>query len=340
MKTTIIVNSRKITDRNRSTFDSKTKHPSKWVNLSLVAITSIFCSQTVYSQIIKDIGGVSFTAHTKATFKDMPSSDATNADTKFQLNTYDAWLPLPPVTIGKTTIFSNVNYRLLDFNYEDSNTENPNHVQKIQEIKSVIILRHPISTRWSILGIAMPTLASDTKKNISFEDFYMDGILGVSKRFGRYANLEIGFGVHLMYSYGEMIITPGISIDYHSMDDKWIAQFYWPRLNVLYRLTPNTQVGFAGSIDWTRFNLKNYYDKDKEVDYAQFSTVHFGLQAHQHIAKGITLQLQAGMGLINSYELYDSNQKSVNKYTVSNLPYAKVTLSYRLSGQANSPKRR
>lgn len=341
MKTVLIANCYTLSIKRSPILHNKTKATPKWLSLSLIALAFILYTPDSYSQIIQDVGGVSFTVHAKATFKDMPS-ESDNSDTKFRLSTYDAWLPLPPVTLGKTTIFSNLNYRLMDFKYDDNKIDNPNHLQKIQEMKSVIIIRRPISTRWSILGILMPTLASDTKTKISFDALYMDGILGVSRRFGSHSNVEIGLGVHVMYSYGETIITPGISIDYRSTDDKWLAQFYWPRLNVLYRVTPITQLGFAGSIDWTRMNLTNYIHKqeNKEVDYAQFSTVHFGLQVHQKITKGITLQLQGGMGLINSYELYDSNQKSIKKYAVSNLPYAKITLSYRINNQPNRAKRR
>ena len=329
MKTLIIANNNKLSSSSLFTFRPILQSPAKKASILLATLSLCLCSAKGYSQIIDDIGGIGLTSHTKVSFKDMPSSD-TNPDTKFQLNTFDAWIPLPPVTIGKTTIFSNLNYRYMDFNYDNNQVESPDQIQKIQEIKSVIIVRHPIAPKWSILAIAMPTLASDTKRGISTEDLILDGILGVSKRFGRNNNLEIGFGVHAMYSYGDLLITPGISIDYHSNDNKWLAQFYWPRLNVLYSLTPKTQVGIAGSIDWTRFNLKNYISKDKEVDYAQFSSIHAGLQVHQQLFKNITLQVQAGMGLGNSYELFDTNQKTVTKYSISTMPYAKISLSYRM----------
>lgn len=341
MKTTIIANTYSLSIKRSSILYSTIKPTSKWVNLFLIVLASIFYMPYSYGQIIQDVAGVSFTAHSKASFKDMPTT-GDHSDSKFQLNTYDAWLPLPPMKLGKTSVLSNLNYRLMNFDYDDNNTDDSNHIQKIEEIKSIIIIRRPISTKMSLFGVFMPTLASDTKTKISFDDFYIDGILGVSRRFGSQSNLEIGVGVHVMYSYGETIITPAVSLDYQSTDGKWLAQFYWPRLNILYRIKPNTQIGFAGSIDWTRFNLKDYTPKqeNKKVDYAQFSTVHFGLQAHQKIVKGLTLQLQAGMGLINSYALYDNNQKSVNKYTVSKMPYAKISLSYRINAQPQNAKRK
>ncbi|MGY0036503.1 DUF6268 family outer membrane beta-barrel protein [Pedobacter sp. NJ-S-72] len=164
----------------------------------------------------------SVTAHNKATFKDLPSESSLTGN-KFQLNTYDAWLPVPPFRIGRTSIFSNLNYRLMDFNYENNTIADPNRIEKIHEIKSVIIIRHPISSKWSVLVIAMPTVAADFKKSVSFDDLILDGILGVSKKFGTESNLEIGFGVHAMYSFGETLITPGISIDYRSTNNKWLA---------------------------------------------------------------------------------------------------------------------
>lgn len=103
---------------------------------------------------------------------------------------------------------------------------------------------------------------------------------------------------------------PGISIDYRSTNNKWLAQFYWPKLNVLYNVSPNTQIGLAGSIDWTRFKLKSFRGYNgKEADYAQFSSIHGGLQVNQRIAGGIWLQVQGRRRTFNSYELFDKTRK-------------------------------
>lgn len=297
MKTLIAVRSGDIrNDIQITSYWWEYKGITKWSCLCVITLTLLFSSES-YSQIIQDVGGIAVTAHSKATFKDLPSGSSLS-ENKFQLNTYDAWLPVPPFKIGRTSIFSNLNYRLMDFHYDNKTIDDPNRIDKIHEIKSVIIIRRPIADKWSVLAIAMPTLASDFKKSVSFDDLILDGILGVSKRFGSQSNLEIGMGVHALYSFGETLITPGISVDYRSTNNKWLAQFYWPRLNVLYNVSANTQVGLAGSIDWTRFKLKNYQGYNgKEVDYAQFSTIHGGLQVHQRLIGGIWLQVQGGVGL-------------------------------------------
>ena len=328
MKTLIVIKNGDVGSRLSVTPHGKYKALIKCARLYLVALFSIFFINNSYSQLIQDIGGIAVTSHNKADFKDFPSESLSSAN-KFQLNTYDAWLSVPPVNIGKTSIFTNLNYRLMDFNYDDNTIDDPNRIGRIQEIKSTIIIQHPISRKWSVMAIAMPTLAGE--KSVSFDDLILDGILGVSKKIGSESNLEIGFGVHALYSFGETLITPGITVDYRSTNNKWLAQFYWPRLNVLYNVSSNTQVGLAGSIDWTRFNLKNYRGyNDREIDYAQFSTIHGGLQIHQRLIGGLWLQAQGGMGLLNSYELYDTNQKTVNKFSISNMAYGKAALTYRI----------
>ncbi|MCL1671457.1 DUF6268 family outer membrane beta-barrel protein [Elizabethkingia sp. HX XZB] len=323
MKTLLILKNRDY----KSLLHGINKAITRCLYLCLIASFTIFFSNRIHAQIIQDIGGISVTSHSKATFKDLPL-ESPDPENKFRLNTYDAWIPIPPVRIGKTSIFGNLNYRLMDFNY-DNNIEDPNRLKRIQEIKPTIIIRHPISEKWSILAIAMPALAGE--KSVSIDNLVLDGILGVSKKFGPESNFEIGVGVHALHSFGETLITPGISIDYRSTDNKWLAQFYWPRLNVLYNVSPNTQIGLAGSIDWTRFKLKSFRGYNgKEADYAQFSSIHGGLQVNQRIAGGIWLQVQGGAGLFNSYELFDKNQKTVNNFTVSNMAYGKVTLTYRI----------
>ncbi|QIH32714.1 DUF6268 family outer membrane beta-barrel protein [Sphingobacterium sp. DR205] len=329
MKTLIAIRNLGIRTDLQFTSYCKNRMTPRWSYLGIFILTLLFSNKS-NSQIIQDVGGIATTVHGKANFKDLPSESSLSGN-KFQLKTYDAWLPIPPLKIGRTSVFSNLNYRLMDFNYGNETIEDPNRIERIHEIKSVIIIRHPISGKWSILGIAMPTLATDFKKSLSLDDLILDGILGVSKKFGAESNLEIGFGVHALHSFGETLITPGISIDYRSPNNKWLAQFYWPRLNVLYSVSANTQVGLAGSIDWTRFNLKNYRGySGKEVDYAQFSTIHGGLQVHQRLIGRIWLQVQGGMGLLNRYELFDINQKTVNDFSISNMAYGKAALSYRI----------
>ncbi|WP_212005298.1 DUF6268 family outer membrane beta-barrel protein [Chitinophaga sp. HK235] len=297
---------------------------------SILVVSLTLFSNHIFAQSIKDLAGVSFTTHTESQFNDLPEGSGLGGN-KFKYNTYDAWLPLPPLHFGKTEIFSNVNYRLMDFSFDRSATQHLYQLDKIHEVKAVMIVRHPIARKWSVLGILIPTLASDFKSSLSSDDLIVDGIYGVSKKFGKHSNLEIGMGVHVMYSFREFLITPGISVDYRSNNGKWIGQFYWPRLNVVYNLSQNTQVGIAGSIDWTKYNLKNYTDfEGKEIDYAQFSTIHAGVQFNQRIYKNLWFQLQGGMGLFGSYKLFSPQHDTIRNFGVDNTVYGKAMITYRL----------
>jgi hypothetical protein len=298
-----------------------------------ILCTSILLGLTTLSanaQLIRDIAGVGVTVNATNKFKDVPTSSLLNGN-NFDLTTYDVWVPLVPLKFGKTRVFSNVNYRYFDFNYENKTENDPYVIDNISEIRGQIIVVSPISKRLSIQAITIPTVASDFKGTFSSDDIILDGIYGISRKFGKNANLEIGFGVHLMYSFGELLVTPGITVDYRSTDKKWIAQFYWPRLNVLRNISKNTQIGLAASIDWTRYNVKNYTDlQGYQIDYAQYSTIRSGIQFNQKLFGSVWLQLQGGVGLGNSYKLYDSKNENVRDFGFDTKPYGRLSLSYRI----------
>ncbi|CAA9198740.1 hypothetical protein FLACOL7796_02304 [Flavobacterium collinsii] len=297
---------------------------------SLVLLTLFIClPNKFYAQLITDGAGVSVSVNGKSSFENVSTLDPYYGN-KFRYNTYDFWLPIPSFKIGKTRILGIVNYRVLDFTFDKDFKDSPNHITKIQEIKPTIVVRRPFGQRWAVFGIFLPTVASDFKDSFSINDMVLDGIFGVSRKFGEKSNLEIGIGPHIMYAFDKFLITPAISVDYKSNNGKWMAQLYWPRVNVFRNLGNTTQVGVAGSIDWTLHNLQNYRNNEGlEVDYAQFSAVHGGLQINQRLFDGFWLQLQGGIGFANKYTLYDSDNNSITNYKTKEIPYAKMMLTYR-----------
>ncbi|WP_233430786.1 DUF6268 family outer membrane beta-barrel protein [Flavobacterium tructae] len=298
--------------------------------LSFVLVTLFFCfPNKFYAQLIADGAGMSITVHGRTNFKNLSTVDLYYGN-KFKYNTYDFWLPIPPFKIGKTRILGTVNYRVLDFTFDRDIEISPNYITKINEIKPTIVVRHPIGKRWAAFGVFIPTIASDFKNSFSMNDMVFDGIFGVSRKFGEKSNLEIGIGPHVMYAFGKFLITPAVSLDYKSNNGKWLAQIYWPRVNVFRNLGNNTQVGLAGSIDWTLHNLQNYKnDQGEEIDYAQFSAIHGGLQINQRLFDGFWLQLQGGLGFANKYTLFNSNNDTISNYKAKETPYVKMMLSYR-----------
>jgi hypothetical protein len=298
--------------------------------LSLVLLTLFLgLPNKFYAQLITDGAGVGVTVNGKSSFKSL-SSESPYFGNEFKYTTYDYWLPIPSFKIGRTRILGTVNYRIMEFTFDKEIVVNPNYITKIQEIKPTIVVRRPFGNRWASFGIFIPTVASDFKNPFSMNDMVFDGIFGISRKFGEKSNLEIGIGPHVMYAFGKFLITPAISVDYKSNDGMWFAQLYWPRVNAFRKLGNSTQVGVAGSIDWTLHNLKNYKNAEgEEIDYAQFSAVHGGLQISQRLFDGFWLQLQAGVGFANSYTLFNAKNDTISNYKAKEMPYAKMMLTYR-----------
>lgn len=282
-----------------------------------------------YEQLITDAAGVGSTINGKSSFEHLSSSDL-YYENKFSYNTYDLWLPIPAFKIGKARVLGIINYRFLDFKFDKGSKEDTHQITKIEEIKPTFIIAYPLEKKWSVFAVLIPTFASDFKNPASISDLIFDGIIGVSKKVSKESNLEIGIAPHILYAFGKILITPAISVDYKSNNDKWIAQLYWPRVNVFRNLGSNTQFGVAGSIDWTLHNVKNYKNQHgTEIDYAQFSAVHCGLQINHRLYSHFWLQLQGGVAFANQYTLYDLDNNSTITYKTKEIPYAKMMLTYR-----------
>lgn len=296
----------------------------------LVVLIVLICAHNrVSAQLITDAMGVSVTKHFNSNFKSQ-SPDNQYSENDFSYTTYDAWLPIPVFRIGKASIMGTVNYRLMDFDFDKDMSINPNYLDKINEIRPTIVIKYPVSNRWTAFGVLIPIVASDFKGAFTSDDVVLDGILGISRKFGSKSNLEIGIGPHVMYYFGKFMVTPAVSIDYKSNNGKWVAQAYWPRVNILRNIGTSTQIGLAGSIDWTIHNLKNYKNSEgKEIDYAQYSAIHGGLQINQRLFDSFWLQLQGGLSFANKYELFDSNNKTISNYKADEALYGKLMLTYR-----------
>lgn len=295
----------------------------------------VACSIYTQAQFIQDAAGVSFTTFGGNHFTDAPAGHALG-DNDFTLNTLDVWAPLPLIKGKKTIVFSTINYRQMQFDFEQDDALQSYDPQKIHEAKAMIVLKSSLSQRWSIIGIALPTVASDFEGSLEGDDFIADGVLTAARKFGRNQNFELGFGVYAMYSFNEVMVTPAISLDYLSNNKKWVAQFYWPRLNVFYNLSQGSQIGVAGSIHFNRYNLVNYNDsQNREVDYAEYTSIQNGLQFNQRLFSNVWLQLQGGMSVANGYKRFDVNNNEVLSLSADNSFYGKAMLTNRFQGPLN-----
>jgi Domain of unknown function (DUF6268) len=298
--------------------------------LLTISLLLLHCN-IVLAQLYQDAGGVAITVHSKSEIKTLPNGSPLTGR-KFSFITYDIWTPFPFFKVGKAEVFSTLNYRMLDINYDQNISLDPNRPDKIHEVKSVIFIKYPLAKSWSLVGLAMPSLASDFRAPICNDDVLLQGALAITKKIGIASDLEIGLGLFATYVFGELQFIPAFTLNYESANGKWIGQAYWPRFSMLYNVNKNSQFGFAASIDGTEYNLKNYIDLQGEsIDNADFTIIHTGLQYNRRMYKDFWLQVQGGIAMGNQYQLFDSNNEEIVNadYSLKDMTYAKVMMTYR-----------
>lgn len=298
-------------------------------NIYIVVFICLTKISNLNAQIIEDIGGITYTIYENGEVKN--STELNNRS--FSFSSIDAWIPIPELKIGKTSVFSNLNYRYLAIEYANDQALFSYRPNSLQEIKSTIFIDHSINKDWSIFGMVIPSLASDFRGEISSNDFLIQGGFAVMKKLKSKSNLKVGVGVFASYVFGEITYLPSLVMDYKSANGKWIAQAYWPKFNVLRNLKSNWQVGVAASIEGTQYNVKNFIaPSGSEVDYAEYSIIQTGIQINKKLYKSIWMQLQTGYAYNNKYILFDKNSNKIENgdYSLENLFYGKILVTYRL----------
>lgn len=306
-------------------------------NLYLLILTiSVF--NAVEAQTIRDLMGVSYTHFNSTKFSQTPINSEYN-DNSFTIGAYDIWFSGKPLKIKKSTIYSNFLFRNIHFNYNNE-INDEYKLDDIYELKATFVYNQPLSTRLFLVGIVIPNLASDFKNSLSANDIIVDGIINVGRKFGNNKNFQFALGPHFFYGYGELLITPAITLDYKSNNGKWLANIYWPRINITREINKNIQLGVVGTIDYIPFKLKQgVIQAGTSIDHAQFNNYRAGVQYNHRLFSKIWLGVQAGYSFGSDYSMYTSNpnfsivvpkNEAVSTTKIENTTYAKCMITYKL----------
>jgi hypothetical protein len=297
----------------------------------MVLLMVMFNTDTLLAQLYQDAAGISTTIRSSSELRKNTHADSLQ-NRSFRFRSVDIWAPLPITKIGRNDFFATVNFHQSEITYANQQAIDATRPERIYDIKTFMMMRVPLNKSLGLLLIAMPTLSSDFRERFSTDDFIMQGAVVLNKKIKSASDLELGVGIFTTYIFGEAILLPAITFDYKSANGKWLAQGYWPRFTFLRNINQNNQLGLAISIDGSRYNIQNFISDDNEqVEMAEFSIIHTGLQYNRKIFKNIWSQLQTGIAFNNQYNLVDRDLNTIKNgdYSLENMAYSKLMITYR-----------
>ena len=223
----------------------------------------------------------------------------------------------------KTVLQVGLSWEWRQFEYRRFPDGDPD-INGIHDGQLTLMMTHILSEKWSLLGIAIPGLASDLKGSLTSDDFNFQVVLAAIRKAG--PRFSYGFGVVYSTHFGEPVPLPVLMIDVNNgkklswltilpiSSALWYAHSNRFLLGILLEVQGNQYQG-----DPTRYDVD-----DPELIY---SIVTVGPSARFAFQGGIFLQIDSGVVALHRFEFYDGNTEAAS-YNLKPSAYLRMTLGF------------
>jgi hypothetical protein len=221
---------------------------------------------------------------------------------------------------GKTVIVNTISYQLIEFRYHE--LEFP--LERLQSASYTLMLQQRLSQKWSLWGLATPTLASDLRSEISEKDFNFQAAGIVIRHFSQ--QLSIGLGAAYTTQFGNGAVVPILALDWNNGKNLMAKAILPANLEFWYRTGARLDVGLVISGDGNNFrgDPDLYRVADPELRYTMLTV---GPAARVRLVKYVRLNLEAGLIGLHRFEFFDDDTKAVS-HELKPSQYARVGLTF------------
>ena len=185
---------------------------------------------------------------------------------------------------------------------------------------------HIINKKWLYLISAGPSLASDLKDDLSWNDVLFEGTGIVRHTFNdRWSS---GLGIAYLSQLGRPLLLPVLQANYHK--DLFTASVLLP-LSVGFTFsTPNKKIkyGFEGKLSGNNYNLVDGYylaGTTDFIDKIRYSRINIGPTLEWNFWRSLHIETSTGITTHRLLELEDNN-KQLYTYDAKPGPYFKIGL--------------
>ncbi|MDY8136140.1 DUF6268 family outer membrane beta-barrel protein [Aquimarina sp. 2201CG5-10] len=246
--------------------------------------------------------------------------------------------------LGKGMIGFGVNYTHSNFTFNNATTNfDTSSYETFHTIRGNLFYRRALGNSWSGNLVVSPVLSSNFESGISSEDFFINAIASVSKRWRKdesLATLTMGLG------YGTMLGKPRFIpvISYRKkINDQWSYGLGAPKTNVQYQLNPKNEfVAFAGfnglfannSSSVTFSNTESLTDTK-----IQYNSLNLGLEHHFKIQPNWTTLIRLGYSPWNQLRILDNDFNEVYEFETNGSLFISMGLRFNLKTKSNENKK-
>ncbi len=303
-------------------------NPIKTTFFSIVVICSLVMNVTMVAEAQPGpTVSISYDFLPYQDFSDPIVESVTGTDTTFfdnpqvQLRKLRASLSYPIVfSKGRTVWVNELSYQLIDFRYHRLVTP----VERAHSASYTLMLQHKLSQKWSVWALGTPSLASDLKAKVSEDDFNFQTAIIFIRHFSE--RFSLGLGAAYSTQFGSQEPVPILAFDWNNGKNLMARAILPASLEFWYRHSPRLDLGLLVSGDGNNFHADPdiYEVVSPELRYTMLT---IGPAAKINLAKGLYLNLEAGLIGLHRFEFYDGDTE-VASYDLKPSQYVRIGLQY------------
>ena len=225
---------------------------------------------------------------------------------------------------GRTVLVNEAIYRRFDLDYRDFPEGFEANPENMQAIEYNAMVTHVLSDKWTLMGIVTPGIASDFEGDLGSDDFTFQVVTvfirGYSER------LQIGYGGAWANTFGQPFPLPILAVQWNNGSNMRLSSILPANLEFWYAPSQRLELGLLLTVDG------NQYHGDPDVyqvgnPLLRYSVGTFGPSVNYHLAKGLTVGVDAGMTFLRKFKFFDGdNEEDKIDYSLKNTGFVKVRL--------------
>ncbi|WP_130857965.1 DUF6268 family outer membrane beta-barrel protein [Olivibacter jilunii] len=266
----------------------------------------LITSSDLMAQDLK-LAGVEYFSYPKAGIKDA------DGNTKIGFREFGAYVNFPKVLKNnKTIIVNGLSYGFVEANLFDADSGN-DFERDFHRISYNFIAIHQLQNNWTLTARLSPTLASDFKESLSWDDYIMQGSLMAVKRLNPYTS--IGGGFVYTTNLGTPLPLPGFQMRYEK-GRQHLLIFLPAVIDYGYQLDAANKwkIGLRTGLNGANFNVStsdNYIGS--EPDRLKYFRANVGPVVNYKITNVIQLEAFGGLSAMRKYR-FEDHQGNESKY--------------------------
>ncbi|WP_109852931.1 DUF6268 family outer membrane beta-barrel protein [Aquimarina sp. AU58] len=235
-------------------------------------------------------------------------------DDLFEYQKANMKLGLPPIKMNRLTIYNTIGADYHHYKYQSSVPVFSKNIEQFYNINYSLLLNYKISKNWSFNVLAMPHIISNLEGNMEADDFNINGIVFIEKKFGKKnatGYYKLTFGAGYLTMAGKTRINPTINL-MAKVNDKLSFVLGVPNTYIKYNLNDRHSIKLLGDLNDFSANLNTpIHLRNTEIDRAIYTSVSAGLEYNYWMTNNLGIMVRALYSVYDNYDLQDPNENTV-----------------------------